>query len=1069
MQRFVYSPKAFVYVISKNEGAINLSDFVVSGEVHRKVDQLSTATVTIRNPNRQFTKPGTPTFLPMDLITIFLQRLPGAPIQTFTGYLDSAPYFQMYPGTCTLTASCTLKRLQYTYFDPGTPFTRYFMAKYGWISTDNGILKTAAPKSDTTQSVSASSTGKIYFFGDSLSQGTAGAANTVFKNWDISQHNVVGWSTASALAYLQGFSSSQLDALPQTVIVQLGTNDDNANTFKVAAKKIMQLLGKDRRVIWNNVYREAGTSEVELVNKPEAIAVNKALRQVADQYQNLQILDYASQVVDNKIQLGGDGLHPTNYEPLAKFVYNGTPTSNSGTAAGQSKVVDVRLDSNVSELLFATLKHIGGWNENQIIIEKLPPGLLDHIQAIYQATSEASQESSNEFAAFLKKFIGEGGYGGGASGTTDSTGGSSDPASGGPERYRKAANKYGAEFNIDPALLMGIAQIESGFGANIGPSSAGAMGPMQFMPATWKVYGLGGNILNPEDAVRGAANYLHASGAPGDYHKAIFAYNHAESYVQAVMAAARKYGFGSTSTAADTTTPTTTPDETKTGGKKATTSTNTNKIYAPIDPKASPQIGRGWHESSVGVTGMTDTSGHLHWHSGVDVAVPAGTACIAPADGKITMSTLTWSDGGMVWFEFTQDTGDIKAGTTIGWGHIQSSNVSVGDSVKGGQIIARSGNPGGGPHVHFIQTTAGSGTGGDGSTDPVPLFKALQKGETVVTTGSSAGSSAGTNAPADTTGFDDALRAAKAGGLAASFNFPTAFDQAESLLFKGNKSLMNDQALLPFINELAMGTMRHFMSLPNGAFYAFHPDYFGGFGTKPYWEISDVEILEGNIQLSDEALATHVFVTGATTPLQQVELFNKLTTAGVIHLFNAGLANFLNLPEKATIAKDGSKAVKLQFDQQGSELFDPFFGDMESTIAFLQRYGARPNVEEKSFIRSHIFETFYAFQKFMLMWSRQFLTTFTFTFMPELYPGGTVAFPDHGIRCYIEEVHHSFDYTSGFVTRANLSAPASTGDNNVISRGMVDTQTPIVVGPGKGSGATLTGQLVKGASVLQSE
>jgi hypothetical protein len=81
-----------------------------------------------------------------------------------------------------------------------------------------------------------------------------------------------------------------------------------------------------------------------------------------------------------------------------------------------------------------------------------------------------------------------------------------------------------------------------------------------------------------------------------------------------------------------------------------------------------------------------------------------------------------------------------------------------------------------------------------------------------------------------------------------------------------------------------------------------------------------------------------------------------------------------------------------------------------------------------------------AYQTFMLMWARQFLTTFTFTFMPELYPGGIVAFPDHGIQTYIDEVYHSFDYENGFTTQANMSAPSAIkgrADSSKVSQGMI--------------------------------
>jgi hypothetical protein len=60
------------------------------------------------------------------------------------------------------------------------------------------------------------------------------------------------------------------------------------------------------------------------------------------------------------------------------------------------------------------------------------------------------------------------------------------------------------------------------------------------------------------------------------------------------------------------------------------------------------------------------------------------------------------------------------------------------------------------------------------------------------------------------------------------------------------------------------------------------------------------------------------------------------------------------------------------------------------------------------------------------MWSRQFLTTATFTFMPEIFPGGLVAFPNHSLQVYVESVTHTFDYESGFTTEAEISAPANT-------------------------------------------
>ncbi len=99
-------------------------------------------------------------------------------------------------------------------------------------------------------------------------------------------------------------------------------------------------------------------------------------------------------------------------------------------------------------------------------------------------------------------------------------------------------------------VLAAIGQVESSHGRNNGPSSAGALGPMQFMPATWKVYGVDGdgdgvsNIWSPYDAVPGAANYLCANGAGQGgkkLEKAVWFYNHSWAYVGKVMSISQAY------------------------------------------------------------------------------------------------------------------------------------------------------------------------------------------------------------------------------------------------------------------------------------------------------------------------------------------------------------------------------------------------------------------------------------------------------------------------------------------------------------------------------------------------
>jgi soluble lytic murein transglycosylase-like protein len=117
--------------------------------------------------------------------------------------------------------------------------------------------------------------------------------------------------------------------------------------------------------------------------------------------------------------------------------------------------------------------------------------------------------------------------------------------------YQRAAATYGLGPQ-GPAVLAGINEIETAFGSNLNVSSAGAQGWMQFIPSTWDMYGVDANgdgvrdPYNPEDAINAAANYLSAAGMPTDTYGAIFSYNHADWYVEEVLANAACYsGIGS--------------------------------------------------------------------------------------------------------------------------------------------------------------------------------------------------------------------------------------------------------------------------------------------------------------------------------------------------------------------------------------------------------------------------------------------------------------------------------------------------------------------------------------------
>jgi hypothetical protein len=351
------------------------------------------------------------------------------------------------------------------------------------------------------------------------------------------------------------------------------------------------------------------------------------------------------------------------------------------------------------------------------------------------------------------------------------------------------------------------------------------------------------------------------------------------------------------------------------------------------------------------------------------------------------------------------------------------------------------------------------GSGPDNTLPGTPGYIATGAGGSGGETASSGGSSSGSGGP----GAGAVERVSKAAAFATYLELPGIMDTLESMSLRGERSLMNDQPLLPFMQQLCKGSLRHFQSAPNGTFFAFYPDYFGGLRHRtPYWDIHDIEIIDGRIQLSDDALATHVYTVGDTAGyFDGIDTWDRAQTGGVVTIFNAFMADFMNPMVIDTLVADARSKQKPDKEKtpaddgkadDGTDTTDP--GDItrkfesdpkyralnrkDKAITFLKKYGARPYKEEVPMVRSPFYEAFLAYQTFCLMWSRQFVSTFTLTFMPEVFPGGIVRFPEHGIQMYVDEVNHIFDYQTGFQTQVNFSAPAALpGNDRAVHGGLI--------------------------------
>ena len=122
-----------------------------------------------------------------------------------------------------------------------------------------------------------------------------------------------------------------------------------------------------------------------------------------------------------------------------------------------------------------------------------------------------------------------------------------------PGNYLRWIREAGDRYGVDWSVIAGIYSIETDFGrldapgVRSGENSAGAGGPGQFLEPTWRLYGVDGDgdgvkdRYNPADAIPGTANLLARRGAPADYRRAVFAYNHASWYVDDVLTHAARY------------------------------------------------------------------------------------------------------------------------------------------------------------------------------------------------------------------------------------------------------------------------------------------------------------------------------------------------------------------------------------------------------------------------------------------------------------------------------------------------------------------------------------------------
>jgi murein DD-endopeptidase MepM/ murein hydrolase activator NlpD len=236
-----------------------------------------------------------------------------------------------------------------------------------------------------------------------------------------------------------------------------------------------------------------------------------------------------------------------------------------------------------------------------------------------------------------------------------------------PEEYLPVFLRAQEKYGVSWAVLAAICRVETEFGKNVAVSEAGAIGLMQFMPATFEQYKQDGDSdgvydpHNPRDAIYSAANMLKAGGFSMDPRGAIFNYNHANWYVNKIMDFAAQY----------------------------------SSMVIPVGSGLWPLPAQHIRIESGYGTRRHPIRQRYHFHDGIDIPAPGGTPVKAVQDGRVDWDREKGEYGLCVVLD--------HGGCRSLYAHLSGVTVKNGDVVKAGQVIGYVGSTGlsTGPHLHF--------------------------------------------------------------------------------------------------------------------------------------------------------------------------------------------------------------------------------------------------------------------------------------------------------------------------------------------------------------------------------
>ena len=931
--RLVYSPKIYAFTKNAQEETLNISPWVVSGDTVRNLDGASTASLVLRNPDKIFTTPKNGiAFHPQDPITIYLERLAGYPVRVFTGYLDETPYLQLQPSVIQLQATCTIKRLQFTYFDPSLPYMISFFEKYGWFNTGQGSI------------ISSSSVGA-----NNLAQNKMKLENSSIARllWGV-LYDIGEWNDTDI--WIEPVPTGANGIVNRVLTLMKQFDQQNTQAADELQQIFNTMLGK------SGIGSGAGSVGLFPGGANISIKAISKLSRFSPTEQTFIASFYKTLPLNPVViaawvaQEGG-----SSFGGAYNYLNIGNVSSGVALAGNDNIWNDPATAGSVTAQWLTGRNVVPGYGPPSAGIQRIASTIGQSPESQIRAIQTSGWAKSGEplLPALYNEFVAAIGPNPDFSITSPSSSktNKNSPSVKNTKPTQKIVYNAASLFSNNPLanLLPGL----QGVSASSSSSSS--------ITGVHTVY----------EAIVAAANALASSKLPypnpdahyGSLAQPWPAYDCSGS-VSFVLYAAGLLNSdkGNATSGFDT------PHEQgilEKAGFVQGTSTHPMSVTIWVNPKP----GENGHTFMC----IGGTQGR-YW----------GTATIpGPYSDSVSQS------GAGAW---------LQAGNTISFTDIESQGFT----------------PYYLPHSKLISPTIYQAPGTPGNTS-IPSIGVQSNGSGSVGAAPNTGTSGNTISQSSAEAFTQQLA------------FPSIEDSIVAILLGGEgKGLMHDQELLPFVQQVTQSSLRHFTSLPDGSFYAFYPDYFGEMGQHdPYWYIDDIEIISGTINVTDQGLATHVFAVGDSTWPINNQLMNELFSAGTITVFNAF----------------DTKGKTIEGNNRGPIM------DTKEALAFIKRYGARPVVQDYPMVRSGVFEMLMAYQLFQLMWALQFSSNFTFTFMPELFPGGKVGFPSHGLMMYIDQVTHIFDYEAGFTTTARLMAPSVMAGYNGEEVGLPPNMSMALVEP----------------------